>query len=78
MSRKHPHIVVEDHNRNVINEAYRVVRTNLDFMIGANKSEAIMATSLYPGSGKTFTSVNLATAMALKNKKVIVVDFDIP
>lgn len=72
-----PHIVVEDHNRNVINEAYRVVRTNLDFMIGANKSEAIMATSLYPGSGKTFTSVNLATAMALKNKKVIVVDFDI-
>ena len=44
--------MVEDHNRNVINEAYRVVRTNLDFMIGANKSEAIMATSLYPAAEK--------------------------
>lgn len=70
-------IVVKEKSRNVINEAFRVVRTNLEFM--ANQGEAskvVMLSSMNPGSGKTFITMNLATSFAIKNKKVAVIDFD--
>lgn len=72
-----PEIVVKNHNRNEINEAFRVIRTNLDFMIGGKLPQVIMLTSFYPGSGKTFTTLNLATVTALKDKRVMVIDLDI-
>ena len=73
-----PNIVVKQHSRDMINEAYRVIRTNIDFMLsGSKESQSIMFTSYNPGSGKTFSTVNIATSMALKGKKVILVDLDI-
>lgn len=73
-----PEITVSPHNRNSINEAFRVVRTNLDFMKGERKqAEAILVTSYYPGSGKSFTTANLATVFALRDKRVAIVDLDI-
>ena len=69
-------IVVKPGNRNVINEAFRVLRTNLEFMTsGENKVIAI--TSYNPGSGKSFTAVNLGVALAIKDKKVLIVDGDL-
>ena len=72
-------IVVKPHSRNVINEAFRVVRTNLEFMRGQEegKGGVFMLTSVNPGSGKTFISSNLSTAFAIKKKKVIAVDLDL-
>ncbi len=71
-------IVVKPQNRNMINEAFRVVRTNLEFMRGKdNTSKVIMFTSMNVGSGKTFSSINLATALAIKGRRVIVVDLDL-
>lgn len=71
-------IVVKERSRSYINEAFRMIRTNLDFMAGTDgKSEVIMLTSFNPGSGKTFISMNLAKSLALKGKKVIVVDVDL-
>lgn len=67
-------IVVKEKSRNVINEAFRVVRTNLEFMAQGNK--VIMVSSLNSGSGKTFITMNLATSFAIKDKKVVVVDLD--
>lgn len=73
-----PKIVVESHNRDAANEAFRAARTNLDFMIGNNnQTETILITSYFPGSGKSFISANMATAAALKGKKVAVIDLDI-
>ena len=70
-------IVVKPKSRNVINEAFRVVRTNMEFMSGADHTnKVIMLTSVNPGSGKTFLTMNIATSFAIKNKKVICVDLD--
>ena len=71
-------VVVEHGNRNVINEAYRVLRTNLEFMLGNNpEMKVIMTTSANPHSGKTFITYNLAKCMSLKGKKVCAIDLDL-
>ncbi len=70
-------ILVKPKSRNVINEAFRVVRTNMEFMSGAdNANKVIMLTSVNPGSGKTFLTMNIAVSFAIKDKKVVVVDLD--
>ena len=52
----------------MINEAFRVLRTNLDLMMHSQEGESkvIMLTSFNPNAGKTFTVLNLAASMALK------------
>ncbi|MCM1450891.1 MAG: polysaccharide biosynthesis tyrosine autokinase [Clostridium sp.] len=70
-------VAVKDGSRNVINEAFRVVRTNLEFMLGPDSHSVIAITSANPGSGKTFATFNLAAAFALKGKRVAVVDLDL-
>lgn len=71
-------IVVQDKSGNVINEAFRVVRTNLEFISGKDgRCKVIMFTSANPGSGKTFVSMNLATSFSIKGKKTLVIDLDL-
>ncbi|MEG0889802.1 MAG: polysaccharide biosynthesis tyrosine autokinase [Bacteroides sp.] len=73
----HTPLVVEQGNRNIINEAFRVLRTNLEFMTGKEgESNVILVTSFNPGSGKTFITMNLAISLAIKGKKVVVIDGD--
>ena len=62
--------------KDAINEAFRVLRTNLDMMARSSKSNTIMLTSLNPNAGKTFTIMNLAASMALRDKKVLMIDLD--
>lgn len=69
-------IVVKEGNRNVVNEAFRVLRTNLEFMVG-NQKEVILLTSFNPGSGKTFLTINIAASLAIKGKRVLVIDGDL-
>lgn len=71
-------IVVKQGNRNISNEAFRVLRTNLEFMMGQKKDEnVIVVTSFNPGSGKSFSAMNIAASLSLKNKKVLVIDGDL-
>lgn len=71
-------IVVQAKNRNIINEAFRVVRTNLEFMAGQDKlHKVVMFTSLNPGSGKTFICMNLLTSFAIKDKRTVAIDMDL-
>ncbi len=70
--------VVEEGNRNIINEAFRVVRSNLEFMSGKSSGcKVIMLTSFNPGSGKSFIAFNLAMALAIKGKRVLLLDGDL-
>ncbi|MBQ9312786.1 MAG: polysaccharide biosynthesis tyrosine autokinase, partial [Bacteroidales bacterium] len=71
-------IVVKSKSKNIINEAFRVVRTNLELMnTTQNANQIIMYTSANPGSGKTFISMNSAVSFAIKEKKTIAVDLDL-
>lgn len=70
-------IVVAEGNRNLINEAFRVLRTNISFITADSLPCVAMMTSFNPGSGKTFITVNNGIALALKGRKVLLVDGDL-
>ena len=70
-------IVVERNNNDVMAEAFRTMRTNLQFLMKKNASKVIMFTSTVSGEGKTFVASNLAVSMVLLGKKVLLVGGDI-
>ncbi len=71
-------IVVKERSGNAINEAFRVLRSNIEFVVGSGeKTKVIMFTSAYAGSGKTFISANLATSFAIKGKRSLLIDLDL-
>lgn len=69
-------IVVHENNNNQIEEIFRSMRTNLNFMLNENQKVA-MFTSTTSGEGKTFIAANLAVSFALLGKKVVLVGLDI-
>lgn len=70
-------VVVKAGKRDVINEAFRVLRTNLEFMkLHKDEADVVAITSFNPGSGKSFITMNLAVALSLKNQQVLVIDGD--
>lgn len=71
-------VVVKEGSRDIINEAFRVLRTNLEFMTGKDRtSNVIIMTSFNPGSGKSFLTMNIAVSLAIKGKKVLAIDGDL-
>lgn len=71
-------IVVEHGNHNLINEAFRIVRTNIEFLTPQGNGASVqMLTSYNSGSGKTFLAMNIATSLAIKDKRVLVIDGDL-
>ncbi len=70
-------LVVKEGKRDVVNEAFRVVRTNVEFMHSSKDGANVIAvTSFNPGSGKSFVAMNLAMTLALKGRRVLVIDGD--
>lgn len=71
-------IVVKAGKRDFVNEAFRVMRTNVDFVCSKTRpASVLMFTSFNAGSGKSFISDNLGLSFSIKNKKVVVVDCDL-
>jgi capsular exopolysaccharide synthesis family protein len=58
-------------------EAYRVLRSNLNVAISDLERATVIVTSAYPGEGKTATSVHLARAMAMAGQRVVLADLDL-
>lgn len=76
----HSVLEVKSDSKNMINEAFRIIRSNLAFIVGPNskdKSKVVMVTSINAGSGKTFIMANLAASFAISGKKVLVLDLDL-
>ncbi|QMU64051.1 MAG: polysaccharide biosynthesis tyrosine autokinase [Flavobacteriaceae bacterium] len=72
-------IVVGNNVRSGTAEAFRLIRTNLDFMLASNRkqSKTIFVTSTINGEGKSFISLNLAATLALSKKKVLLIGMDL-
>lgn len=71
-------IVVNEGNRNIINEAFRVLRSNMDFMASKDSSQHVFVlTSFNPGSGKSFLTMNIAMSFAIKKKRILIIDGDL-
>lgn len=62
--------------RSPVSEAYRTMRTNIQFSGICNDLKALMVTSAGPGEGKTTTIANLAIAFAQTGKRVVLMDGD--
>ena len=74
-------IVIRQGKRDIVNEAFRVLRTNLEFILDAkedkDRASVTLITSFNPGSGKTFLTMNTAATFAMKGKRVLVIDGDL-
>ena len=71
-------IVVKAGKRDIVNEAFRVLRTNFEFTIGTHpEKNVVLLTSFNPGSGKSHLAANIAMSLAIKEKKVLVIDGDL-
>jgi capsular exopolysaccharide synthesis family protein len=72
-------IIVRAGKRDMMNEAFRVLRTNFDIIVEKKPDTAFvsMLTSFHPDAGKTFIIQNLAACIALKNVRVLIIDLDL-
>lgn len=71
-------LVVQHDCQDHINEAFRILRSSLEFMSDTRQHKNVyLVTSMFPGSGKTFISMNLALTLAIKHRHVLFIDGDL-
>jgi len=70
-------LVVKPDSRTTISELFRLIRTNLKFHTSQIDNKVILVTSTMSGEGKTFFCSNLGSTLALTDKKVVVLEFDL-
>lgn len=70
-------IVVKENHNDIMMEAFRSIRTNLQFLVKKGNGKVLMFTSTTSGEGKTFISSNLAVSQALLGQKVLLIGLDI-
>jgi len=68
-------IVLENPQSNIA-ESFRLLRTNLKFMLSGDEKKVIAVQSTIAGEGKSFISMNLASILAMNNFKVLLVGVD--
>ena len=69
-------LVVDKNTKSQIAEAFRNIRSNLNFINNTEGSKIIAVTSSISGEGKTFVCLNIAGILAYTGKKVILLDLD--
>lgn len=69
-------IVVHENKNNQMEEVFRSLRTNIQFMLKEDQ-KVVLFTSSTSGEGKTFVAANIAVSFALLGKKVLLVGLDI-
>ncbi|HBH23594.1 MAG TPA: tyrosine protein kinase [Cytophagales bacterium] len=69
-------LVIDKVPKSEISEAFRSIRTNLEFIKRTDKNTVIAITSTVSGEGKTFVTVNLGGVISLLKSKVVLVDLD--
>lgn len=70
-------LITANQPRHPITEAYRSLRTSLQFSSVDDAMRSLLVTSATPGEGKTTTAANLAVVLAQSGRSVILIDADI-
>ncbi|MEO1053514.1 MAG: capsular biosynthesis protein, partial [Bacteroidota bacterium] len=69
-------LVVSTEPKSSVSESFRTLRSNLNFFTQGKEKRIFMVTSSISGEGKTFTTINLASVLALSDKRVLIVGAD--
>ncbi|HQV35240.1 MAG TPA: tyrosine protein kinase, partial [Flavobacterium sp.] len=72
--------IMTSESRSSTAESFRILLTNLDFMLATTDKEqakTIFITSTIPKEGKTFVAVNIASTLSLYGKKVLLIGMDL-
>ena len=70
-------LVVSQTSRRFIAEQFRIIRTNLKYILPSEEKAVLLVTSSTSGEGKSFVSTNMGAVMALAGKKTAILEFDI-
>lgn len=70
-------LVVTKNNRKILAEQFRIVRSNLQYILPNVEKPMLLVTSSFSGEGKSFISTNIGAVLALSGKKTVILEFDI-
>ena len=70
-------LVASKSPRHPTTEAFRGLRTNLQYLLNKEGQNTILVSSMHPGEGKTFTATNMAALLAQAGKKTLLIDYDL-
>ena len=59
-----------------VTNSFEIIHTNLNFTLPDKKLQVVLVTSATSGEGKSFTTANLATVMAARGMRVLLIDAD--
>lgn len=76
VSKGQPELIITPTNVSSEAEQFRTLRTNISYMTLGIKQKTLLITSSKSGEGKSFVSLNLANSIAISNKKVALLEFD--
>jgi capsular exopolysaccharide synthesis family protein len=69
-------LIVQEKPKSSVSEAFRALRSNLNYFTSTQDKKIILVTSSISGEGKTFTSINLATVLAMSGKRTLIIGAD--
>jgi Mrp family chromosome partitioning ATPase len=62
-------LIVSKDTRSMVAEQFRIIRSNLQYILGSNEKPVLLVTSSYSGEGKSFASTNMGAVLSLAGKK---------
>lgn len=70
-------LVVTNNSRSVVAEQFRIIRSNLQYILNHVQKPVVLVSSSFSGEGKSFISTNIGAVLALAGKKTVILEFDI-
>jgi capsular exopolysaccharide synthesis family protein len=61
----------------MVAEQFRIIRSNLQYVLNKKEKSTILFTSSFSGEGKSYVTTNMGAVLALAGKKVVILEFDI-
>jgi tyrosine-protein kinase Etk/Wzc len=70
-------LVVNKTTRSMVAEQFRIIRSNLQYILNKSEKSTILVTSSFSGEGKSYVTTNMGAVLSLAGKKTIILEFDI-